>query len=610
MSNYNLCSWSELPAEILQNTLRKVDDKQTIFQCQLVCKTWQKSAEKIGYHTIDFTSYDPQLTQFVDTLQSSGNLGKLVNRFNFNKVFDASDKPWDPKGHFDKLSDYCPNVRVMTTGHACYSLWLRLLLEKDKWQKLAEIPKPFQSNDIQVYMATAFAFKDRLTHLILALKSPESGTVTLTRELRVKLLSDLSKVESLKNLGIHRPNGMKLEEVDEILDTCPKLVSLTIPLLYENTETALIPLETVPRHSAEILEKIKLFKPKTRLKKLNFNVTTDGGDETLTYLMHVLPNLELLKFNQDISISDEKRNISYSAPVVKSFLQYGLNRKFFSAKYLACEDIASVLSGYWQSEAYKATKKEVTLSIDGNGFIGNSFPAKPSIGVSSRRDVIVSYTALEGTSTPVELLEKMGSLLTNLNLKFTIPFASMGTEETVAVYQGYYLDHVFENCRSLKKLECSFPILQCCNPHLSTNASIEEIDLSFTGINPTVLYQLSVRLPNLKRMTFIENTFIKYDGRLIKGRKMIITMPYTKFDKLCIEETPKRVYTYFFLKLSSENGDRYFYTALKRGITKLEKCTFTDFTDKLDNKSSYFLYLRCRDIGDLNVRLGITRITM
>lgn len=610
MSTYNLSSWNELPAEILQHTLRKVDDKKTIFQCQLVCKTWQKSAERIGYHTIDFTSYDPQLTMFVDTLQSSEHLGKLVNRFNFNKVFLAPDKPWDPKGHFDKLSDYCPNVQVMTTGHACYSLWLRLLTEKDKWQKLLEIPKPFQSNDIQVYMATAFAFNDRLTHLILALKSPESRTVTLTRDLRVKLLSDLSKFKSLKNLGIHRPNGMKLEEVHEILDTCPKLVSLTIPLLYESTENALIPLETVPRRSMDFFDKIKLLQPKTCLKKLNFNVTTDGGDETLTYLMNVLPNLELLKFNQDISISDEKRNITYSVPVVRSFLQYGLGRKFFSAKYLACEDIGSVLSGYWQSEAFKATKKEVSLSIDGNGFIGNSFPTKPCIGVSFRRDITVSYTSLEGTSTPVEIVEKMGPLLTNLNLKLTIPAASIGTEETIAIYQGYFLDHVFENCRSLKKLECSFPTLQSCNPQLSTNASIEELDLSFSGINPTALYQLSVRLPNLKRMTFIENAFIKYDGRLNKGRRMNINMPYTKFEELRIEETPKRVFAHLFLKHSNEFGDRYFYTALKQGITKLKKCTFADFTNKMDDKSSYFLYLRCREVGDFTIRLGTTKITI
>ncbi|KAG2236643.1 hypothetical protein INT48_000198 [Thamnidium elegans] len=577
MTSYNLRSWSELPAEILQHTLRKVDDKKTIFQCQLVCKTWQKSAERIGYHTIDFTSYDSQLKKFVDTLQSSEHLGKLVNRFNFNKIFHNPDKPWDPKGHFDKLSDHCPNVQVITTGHACYSLWLRLLTEKDKWKKLLEIPKPFQSNDIQVYMATAFAFNDRLTHLILALKSPESRTVALTRGLRVKLLSDLSTFKSLKHLGIHRPNGMKLEEVDEILDTCPQLASLTIPLLYENTETAQDPLETiaihsVARRSAELLDKIKLLKPKTSLKKLNFNVTTDGGDETLTYIMHVMPNLDLLQFNQDISISDEKRNIVYSVPVISSFLQYGLHRKFFAVKYLGCEDISSVLSVYWRSEAYRATKKEISLSIDGNGFLGNSFPAKPSISISGRRDVTVSYTSLEGTSTPVELIERMGPVLINLNVKLSPPVAPSETEETIAIYQGYFLDHVFERCRSLKKLECSFPTLQSCNPELSTNASIEELDLNFTGINPTVLYQLSVRLPNLKIMTFIENTFIKYDGRPIKGRKMTINMPYTKFDKLCIEETPKKDYAHFFLKFSNENGDQYFYSALKPGMTKLEKC--------------------------------------
>lgn len=40
MQNHILHSWSELPAEVLQNILRKVDDKKTVFQSLRVCKAW------------------------------------------------------------------------------------------------------------------------------------------------------------------------------------------------------------------------------------------------------------------------------------------------------------------------------------------------------------------------------------------------------------------------------------------------------------------------------------------------------------------------------------------------------------------------------------------
>lgn len=122
MSNHNLHSWSELPAEILQYTLRKIDHRGSIFQCQLVCKAWQKSAERVIYHTISLRDYDFQLTRFVNTLQSSERLGKLVNAFNFGKIFYAPDRPWDPNGLFEKLSDCCPNVQTMSTEHSSFSL--------------------------------------------------------------------------------------------------------------------------------------------------------------------------------------------------------------------------------------------------------------------------------------------------------------------------------------------------------------------------------------------------------------------------------------------------------------------------------------------------------
>lgn len=65
--------------------------------------------------------------------------------------------------------------------------------------------------------------------------------------------------------------------------------------------------------------------------------------------MRVLPNLEALQFNTNFY----KINLVCSNSVIVLLLQYSLNRETFDVKYLSCEDLALVLTVYWQSEAYE-----------------------------------------------------------------------------------------------------------------------------------------------------------------------------------------------------------------------------------------------------------------
>ncbi|KAI9259981.1 hypothetical protein EDC94DRAFT_611393 [Helicostylum pulchrum] len=134
----------------------------------------------------------------------------------------------------------------------------------------------------------------------------------------------------------------------------------------------------------------------------------------------------------------------------------------------------------------------------------------------------------------------------------------------------------------------SFDKLQTCNPTLSNDTTIEELYLYSSEVNPAALYQLSVRLSNLKIMSFVKNEFISFNRSQLKGKKTIIDMPYTNFDKLVINQKRHRNFLHFFLKYSNETGDRYFYSELEPGVIKLLKCTMDDYTDKLNSKKCYF----------------------
>ncbi|KAI9247887.1 hypothetical protein EDC94DRAFT_528645, partial [Helicostylum pulchrum] len=142
MSNYSLRPWNELPEELLQHILREVDDGKSIFQCLLVCKAWSKSAERFSYRTIYISNYNIQLKNLANTLKSSEDLGKRVSKINFNIKIREPRRPWDRRSYFEKLTDCCPNIKVLTTKGSCHHLWMQLLTKQDKWKNLQEIPRP------------------------------------------------------------------------------------------------------------------------------------------------------------------------------------------------------------------------------------------------------------------------------------------------------------------------------------------------------------------------------------------------------------------------------------------------------------------------------------
>ncbi|GAA5811387.1 hypothetical protein MFLAVUS_004822 [Mucor flavus] len=115
MLNYSQQSWSDLPEELLQCVFQQVHDNKTIFQCQLVCKSWKWPAKRIVYQTINISSYGTQIKKLFGTLQSLKHLGERVNTINFNVTVRNLENPWDQKGYFEKLAAYCPNVKVITS---------------------------------------------------------------------------------------------------------------------------------------------------------------------------------------------------------------------------------------------------------------------------------------------------------------------------------------------------------------------------------------------------------------------------------------------------------------------------------------------------------------
>lgn len=112
--------------------------------------------------------------------------------------------------------------------------------------------------------------------------------------------------------------------------------------------------------------------------------------------------------------------------------------------------------------------------------------------MSNRHGVTVSYIVFNRTSSPIELIEEVGLLLTNLRIGFDFCISLIKWRAQEPLYQGHFLDHVFKYCSLLEKLESSFFILESCNLEPSINTSIEELVFGFTKIYPIMLKQLSI----------------------------------------------------------------------------------------------------------------------
>lgn len=157
------------------------------------------------------------------------------------------------------------------------------------------------------------------------------------------------------------------------------------------------------------MDKINLFKPKINFRKLDFNFTIDGGEETLRYTMHALPNIGTLRFNPNFY----KADVVCGSAVLAAFLQYSLRRTTIDIKYLACSDIFSLLPLSWQSEAYKTVNNtQVSLSIEES----NSFDTRDTrfnhtayIGMYSRHEVTVTFVEFDQTFSSIGLIANFGS---------------------------------------------------------------------------------------------------------------------------------------------------------------------------------------------------------
>ncbi|KAI8639005.1 hypothetical protein BD408DRAFT_422118 [Parasitella parasitica] len=216
----HVACWKKIPFEIalqiFQYATEDVDydrKKQSLANCQLVCKSWSKSAQKLLYSEIILGQSHHM--KFMKTIENNPSIGSLVKKVKISEsiVFDV------PR-YFTYFESNCLNIEeIIAEGQAEKpELYCHLLLT-DRFKNLKRIDENLQNQKaLLTYPFVVFKYKDTLTEIHL-----DCDFYLGDYDSKETLVSRLPLFKSLNRIIISLLHNTK--DTDPVIDIVPKTVS-------------------------------------------------------------------------------------------------------------------------------------------------------------------------------------------------------------------------------------------------------------------------------------------------------------------------------------------------------------------------------------------------
>ncbi|KAI8637147.1 hypothetical protein BD408DRAFT_425072 [Parasitella parasitica] len=231
---------NQLPSEILQIIFEQLkyatnwrESTRMLYQCQLVCKGWVRSAQEALYTNV----YLPpgSIAPFFATLVASPEIGVLVKNIEFytdSKFEYSSLKNEFPKGvvnTLDAILQGCPNIESLgsptSPDFESPFIWKRLEAVADnhfKRLKAFSASDAWTTEDKPQYTALAIRFKSSLTKLRLF---PYHKSQEISKDADFLCLKghlhEFTRLEYLKLCG-SLVTGSLTTELNALIDECPQ----------------------------------------------------------------------------------------------------------------------------------------------------------------------------------------------------------------------------------------------------------------------------------------------------------------------------------------------------------------------------------------------------
>ncbi|KAI9256164.1 hypothetical protein EDC94DRAFT_616820 [Helicostylum pulchrum] len=604
--------WDNLPQEVLLKILQGVESTYShgLLECQLTCRSWKPISQVLFYSSLTLHTL-PDAQKALNTV-STNNLHNAVRKVSFESPLTQSPRM---EQFLPLFFDTCPCITsIESTNTKDESFWVKLLREcyKGTLTKLETLPVTDLNRDsgIKIHGYVAMELCSTLT-AVQIWDWPK--TEPSFRNSQVAL--NLHKFPRLKRLTAYVSGIFNASKIAPLIQDCKQLEYLSIinhpdrRVFYSHTGSdQFVPLPT----------------PMTGIKTIETDMVTITPN-IINQLMYVFPNLTKLTLNptteSDFNLEndlDEEISFLVRMQMEGQNIPRDTWPKFISHIY-------NNVTAFELSALFPVNMNEVVLhSIqnpkfkDHGGLLrivyvrrNNFIEIEPYIGISSAENLTkIVYETKERYNTHnldgspnlphMGLVESVGAKFKRLHVSIS-PAAHFGDEDTLlySLASGYFLDHVLKHCTELTELTVSSAHLIDCNPDYTVSNSVTTLRLIECLVCPSVLTQLSQRLPHLTDFVFCYSCFVSTAGQVLQTHKSItIDLPYTTLNSLSVEFL-NRIYgdcTQFHLKIIKSSEIVYYTGKVSR---EFNQCTETAYGESLKCNSSVSIEISCVDLKSM-----------
>ncbi|KAI7897887.1 uncharacterized protein BX663DRAFT_526811 [Cokeromyces recurvatus] len=628
--------WDLLPAELLEKVFNYLS-YDSISQCQLTCKQWAKVAQPQLYKQVTLSTCN--IEKFKHTIQSSA-IGMLVKKINLNNKNNSLFNPLQYGEYFNvipTLSVHCPFIESFNISHTSLSFWFNFKNARDSnyWPRLKEIPYPMEANEIEYYTQIALGLRDSLESLLLCdqLSYAEDNHLSLYRAEYDALKKELSSFHRLKKLFIRMHTHESIEDIDSVFEDCLSLKILNVNLYYSNpTTTTTITIST--SHPLPFEEEEEMcfthIVPSPTIFSLELN-SVIHTNRVYPYIMHKFPSLRRLYVN--VACDDRTRQLmrltkpKFSKEFIEHLYHYISNIEDCYLDNLHVSNITETIY-HWLMTARRDNNRTLRIMYENDrlnevhhenathlrlyttkedetvDFQENNHPLEREGMMMVKLAVIFRADVDEFSLPHIELIDKIGhtSSFTTLDLdmkqKRVCRFMADNNNDFLNMISGYYLDHLFRTCTSLRTLILRGAFLLDCAPNTDTSQSIEHLILSRCRIHPPVLYQLSIRLPLLKTLSFYCWEFVTVDGRNSTEyieQSLMVDMPYSSLHTIrwiSDDDQRRNMADVFYLRVCTIRKESYY----RGDQNRLYLTSAQAYRHSMSRETTMTFYIRCKDI--------------